>query len=323
MPEPEVGANTTSVTLGTPATADTLTPPVNDGFSRIDPTVDNVSDIDGIPTKVEETKPAVTAEKKAEDAKAAETKAAEAKATAEKADLERFDNHPRFQELRAERDAIKAELAEIKNQLKVLTPQDKAAVVEREAKELPFKDITKIPKAELLEWQEEDPVGYAANLYQQMLHESRETLAKEAKEKEAVQMQERQKVTVKQQYEAYAKANPNFMKAWEDGTIQKVMDSNPVLFPNAVAAHMALTLSGYKKGEEARTKAAVDKAVKEAEERVRKDFQAKRNAEVIGDGGAVRTEGTPDELKHPDKYGGSTQTLATRLSRLRQAAVGG
>ena len=303
MPEPTTGANETSVTLGTPATADTLTPPVNDGFGRIDPTVDSVSDVDGAPVKVVETKPAEVK---------TEAKPGEG---AEK-DPDRFDKHPRFQELLKERDSFKLELENIKGQLKVLTPQQKETVQAREEKELPFKDITKLSKEQILEWQEDDPVGYAANLYQQMLHEARETLNRE-KETES------HKTTVKETYERYAKTNPDFMQLWNSGDIQKVMDSNPILFPNAISAHMAMKLHMSKGMGEKATKEAVEKAVKEAEERVTKNFQAKRNAAVIGDGGAVKVDGISDELKNPDKYGGATSVGAMRLARLRQQAAGG
>jgi hypothetical protein len=274
-----------------------LTPPVNDGFNKIDPAVDNVSDIDSsvkaAPLKIVAAKDgeATDAEKAAKDA-------------AEKADNERFDKHPRFQELMKERDTFKQELAAIKAQMEVLAP--KAAA--KEEKVLPFKNITTMTKEQLLEWQEDDPVGYAANLYQQMLHETREAIKVEQAEAQRTN-------SLKGTYEKYQKDNPDFIGMWNSGELQKFMDENPG--HNAISAHKELT-------EKARIDAAVAKAVKEATEKVQKDFQAKRNAEVISDGGTVKVvDGVPDELKNPDKYGGVTQTLAGRLARLRQAAMGG
>ena len=295
------GANATSVTLGTPATADTLTPPVNDGFNRIDPSVDNVSDIDG-PVKGGETK-------SAEDlAKETEAKAAE------KADQARFDKHPRFQELIKERDTMKLELATMKGRLDVLTPQQQAKVETREDKGLPYKDITQMKKEELLEWQEDDPVGYAANLYQQMLHETRETIKREQAEASTT-------TSIKGTYAAYEKENADFRAKWDSGELMAYMNAHPG--HNAISAHQVLTAESRKGDLQKQIDAAVQKAVKDAEERVKKNFQAKRNAEVIGDGGSIKTGEIPDELKHPDKYGGVTATLAARLSRLRQAAAGG
>jgi len=289
--ESVAGANATSVTLGTPATADALTPPVNDGFNRIDPSVDNVSDID-MPAKGGETK---SAEAKEADAKAA----AEA---AEKADLERFDKHPRFQELIKERDQFKQDLASIKGKLETLTPEKP-----KEQAAPPYIDITTKSKEELLEWQEDDPKGYAANLYKQIYHETQAAL-------KAEQAETQKTTSVKGTYEKFEKDNPDFRQKWDSGEIKKFIDENPG--HNAISAHMAMT-------EKSRIDAAVAKAVKETTEKVTKNFQAKRNAEVISDGGTVKSEGIPDELKNPDKYGGTTATLAMRLERMRKSAAGG
>lgn len=297
----EIGANDTS-TVATP-TADALTPPVNDGFRNIDPSVDSVSDIDGIPAKEAVEKDAGT--------KAAEEKTA--KEAQEKADLERFDKHPRFQELNQK-------VKDLQEQLKAAaTPKEqadaKAAAENREEKALPYKDITQMSKEELLEWQEDDPVGYAANLQQQILHENREILKAEKAEAERKVQTEAQQTSIRKTFETYEKENPDFRKSWDAGEIQKVMDENPGI--GAIGAHMKMT-------EKTRLEAAVAKAVKETEDRVIKNFQAKRDARVIGDGGTVRdTAGVPDELKNPDKYGGTTQVIAHRLSRLRQQAAGG
>lgn len=296
--EPTTGDN---VAEAAPTTADALTPPVNDGFNRIDPSVENVSDIDGIPVKEGETKPA---EAKA-DAKGAEDKSAKAD------DPDRFDKHPRFQELIKDRDTLRQELASIKGKLEVLTPKETA---EAKAEPLPFIDITTKSKEELLEWQEDDPKGYAANLYRQMLHETRQTL-------KAEQAQLQKTTSVQQTYANFEKENPDFREKWNSGEIQKFMEAHPG--HNAISAHMALTEKSRVESEKAKVDAAVAKAVKEAEERVTKNFQAKRNAQVISEGGAIKEIGTPDELKHPDKYGGPTATLALRLERLRQAAAGG
>ena len=298
MPPEETveGANATSVTLGTPATADTLTPPVNDGFNRIDPSVDNVSDIDGIPAKGGETKTAEDLQKET-DAKAAADKAAADK------DLERFDKHPRFKEMESKIADLTAKLA-----------AKATAEVIKEDKPLPYKDITQMKKEELLEWQEDDPVGYAANLYQQMLHETRETIKREQAEVNTT-------TSVKGTYEAYEKGNADFRAKWDSGELMAYMNAHPG--HNAISAHQMLTAESRKGDLQKQIDAAVSKAVKETEERVKKNFQAKRNAEVIGDGGAIKVEGLPDELKNPDKYGGVTATLASRLERSRQAAAGG
>ncbi|MFH2076518.1 MAG: hypothetical protein ABIJ57_14430 [Pseudomonadota bacterium] len=291
------GAKETTVV--TPAvTADALTSPLNDGFSRIDPSVDNVSDIDGIPAKEGETKTAEDLAKDAEAKTAADKVAADKTAQEE---LTRFDKHPRFKEMESKITDLTAKL----------TAKEAVAPVE---KDLPYKDITKMEKEKLLEWQEDDPVGYAANLYQQMLYEARQTFKQE-------QAEAHQTTSIKGTYEAYEKENSDFRPKWDSGEIQKFMNDHPG--HNAMSAHAAITGQTIQARIDAAVKEAVTKAVKETEERVTKNFQAKRNAEVIGDGGSIKAEGIPDELKNPEKYGGATQALATRLSRMRQAAAGG
>ena len=308
--ETVVGANTAPAA----GAAGELTSPVNDGFNRIDPTVDSISDIDGdIPVKVEPTQPAEPA-----------------KAEAKKAEVidDRFDKHPRFQELLRERDNFKLELEKIKGQLSVLTPnqqqQAKADAAAAEAQKLPYKDITQMTKEELLEWQEDDPKGYAANLYQQMLHETMQTIQREQEAARQRYMQQQQQQGVKTSYENYAKANPDFMEKWNAGEIQRFMDAHgPLIAPNAITAHALMQATELLMQADERIKAEVAKAVKETEERVRRNFQAKRNAEVISDEGTVKMDGVPDELKNPEKYGGATAVGAMRLARMRQQAATG
>lgn len=292
----------------TGTTADALTPPVNDGFKNINPSVDNVSDIDG-PAKGGETKDAEDSAKATEEKAAAEKAATDAKA---KEDLDRFDKHPRFQELNQKVHDLTEKLQA------ALTPKQEAAAKATakadEAKGLPYKDITTMSKEEVLEWQEDDPVGYAANLYQQIHHESREALKREAAEAEQQKATVQKTESIKATYQKYESENPDFRAKWDAGELQKFMDENPG--HNAISAHMAMT-------SEARIRAAVEKATKETEARVIANFKAKRNAEVISDGGAVKEGGIPDELKNPDKYGGTTQAIAARLERARAAAAGG
>ena len=292
--ETNAGANATAG--GNP---DVSISPIDDGFRNIDPSVDNVPTVDIIPAKEEvadeAAKGAVEEPKDGED---------EGKAAADKA--ARFDQHPDWQRMMKERDDARLEAAMLKGRLegqaKAGTETGKEAPVPAAAPA--YKDVTQMSKEELIEWQEDDPHGYAANLYAQMRAELK-----------AEQAQERQSATIKSTFQQYEEKNPDFRAKWDAGEIQSFMDANPG--HNAISAHMIMT-------ESSRLAAAVAKATKEAEERVTKNFQAKRNAEVISDGGQVRSNSTtPDELKNPDKYGGVVSALAMRLQRARQAAAGG
>jgi len=293
------GANTASPAI----TADALTSPVNDGFNRIDPTVDNVSDIDGPPVKAGSDQDA---------AKAAEGKAAQDKAEADKGkDLEsRFDKHPRFKELETKIHTLTEQLAAAEGKISVLTPQNKADIEKKDDDGLPYKDITAMSKEELLEWQEDDPKGYAANLYQQIYHEV-------SANKQAEETRVQRENSVNETYSAFEKEHSDFREKWDSGELKMYMQEHPG--HNAMSAYMALN----KGNTQAQIDAAVAKAVKEAEERVTKNFQAKRNAEVISDAGTTKTDEVADELKNPQKYGGPVSVGALRLLRMRQASAGG
>ena len=286
--------------------ADALTSPVNDGFNRVDPSVECVSDVDGIPAK--EGKSADAAPDKA-DAKTGDDKGA----VKDDKDLDRFDKHPRFKELEGKITDLQTKLAMAEGKLSVLTPAEKAEAKNREDQGLPYKDITKLDpdparnKELLQEWMEDDPVGYAANLYQQIYHEINTDMAEK-------QASSQRTTSIEGTYKEFETENPDFKVMWDSGQIKEFMSTHPG--HNAMSAYLSMN-------KEKSTADAVAKAVKEAEERVKKNFQAKRNATVISDGGSVKTDGEPDELKHPDKYGGVVAVGAARLARLRQAAAGG
>ncbi len=303
MPEENV-ADANATTGGNP---DVSVSSIDDGFRNIDPSVDNVPTVDVIPAKEEVGKAADDGAGK-ESAIAAEVKDGEApKETGVKGQEGRFDKDPDWQRMIKERDDARIEAAAAKAKLEVLTPKVAAEV----KPDVPtYKDITKLSKEELIEWQEDDPIGYAANLYSQMKAEWK--IEQEIETRKAAE--ESHKVTVKGTYDKYEKDNPDFRTKWDSGELQKFMDENPG--HNAISAHMILT-------ENARIEAAVAKAVKEKEAEVIKNFQAKRNAQVISDGGSIKSgDRIADELKNPQKYGGVTSALALRLQRMRQAVAG-
>ena len=280
---------------------------IDDGFRNIEASMDNVPTVDVISS--EEDLAAVDAAKADEDAaKLAET-AVKTEAS-EEGKLPNFDQHPDWQRIIKERDEARIEAAVTKAKLEMLSSEAE----EKVQPEIPaYKDIIGMSKEELIEWQEDDPHGYAANLYAQIRDELRAELKtaqdKDSSEKEQAKLS----ATIKTTFENYENKNPDFRTKWDSGELQKFMNENPG--HNAISAHMHIT-------EKTRMETAVAKAVKEAEERVIKNFQAKKNAEVISDIGAIKMiDQIADELKNPQKYGGDNAALALRLTRMRQAAV--
>lgn len=234
-------------------------------------------------------------------------------------EADRFDKHPRFQELnakaKAEKEARIAAEAKLAQFEKTLDP----ALFPPDDRRPDFKDTSKMSADELREWQEDDPVGYAANLRKEAAWEARQAIRAETIRNETVSR-------IEQTFTQYAKENPTFNGMWESGEIERYMNEHPG--HNAISAHMAL-LAGRQAGDvqamiDKAVKEAVSKATKEAEERVRKDFQAKRGATVITSAAAARgnDDGVDAALKDTNQFGGTTSVLAARLAEMRRRATG-
>jgi hypothetical protein len=170
---------------------------------------------------------------------------------------------------------------------------------------LPFKDITKMSKEELIEWFEDDPIGYEANRFAQFHHENKILLSRDAEVSKKAQ-------TVAETFDNYAKANPDFGDMLASGEIKKFMAENPG--HNSISAHQVMT-------SEKRIQAAAEKAAKEAREQVLSDVRIKRNADTIGDSaGSARPTAPGEELKDTKQQGGLVTAIAARLQKMRSAA---
>ncbi len=217
-----------------------------------------------------------------------------------KGDEERFDKIPRFQELIQSNQTLKEQVNTLQSQM---TESSKAKVQDAKA-EPEYKDISKLSPEKIREWMDEDPVGYTANLVKQI----RTELTKDFDEKFSEKSKED---GVLKTFNEYAEKNKDFDPMWESGKIQKYMDRNPG--HNAISAHMALTT-------ETKIADAVKKAEKDTEEKIIKNFKAKKGAKVLDAGpattGTVSDEIVP-ELKNPKKFGGRNQVLAARLKQRR------
>lgn len=242
------------------------------------------------------------ANKTGDQPKTAKTEeSAEAKPADTKAVEERFDKHPRFQEIHRELKQTKAELQSLKAQLEVKKETPK------EPQELPYKDVTKMTKEEILEWQDTDPLAY----HQNMLAQAKYELSKEFEGKIGAKSFED---AVASTYGEFAKENPDFDDLWDSGDLKTYMDKHPG--HNAISAYYAI--SSKTKADEAK-KVMDDKiaaAVKEAEKKAQEAYRVKRESQVLSSGPAWSglPEGVSPELKDSKKFGGSTAVLAARAA---------
>jgi len=226
-------------------------------------------------------------------------------------DDDRFDKHPRFQELnRRVKESVdrisrlEAENAQLKSS-KAAPEGDKG---KGDGSTAPYKDVSKMKPEELLDWQSEDPQGYYANLLAQAKHEISGDLNRgfEQRQKEDA---------VVSTYENFAKANPDFDEMWDSGTLQEFMRGNPG--HNAISAYHSLTA-------DSKLKAATEKAAKDAEAAFTRNQRAKRVSDVLPQGPSapgVFTNGD-DALKDSKKFGGTTAVLAQRLADRRRNQAG-
>jgi len=226
---------------------------------------------------------------------------------------DRFDKHPRFIELntavkteRERRIALEAQLSIMKQSPLGDTAINPAPLPEG------IKDISKMSADEIREWMEDDPVGYSNNLMALTAHSLKSNLTNENVKTSTI-------AAIEKTFNDYAAENPDFNGMWDDGSIPKYMQDHPGM--NAISAHMKMTGDTRT---EAKINAAVAKAVKETEERVTKNFQAKRNAHIID--AQASTKGADvqidAELKDTNQAGGRDSVLARRLEQRRAGAAG-
>lgn len=225
----------------------------------------------------------------------------------------RYDKIPRFQELHKRATAAEAKLSMMEN-VPALEPS-------REALEIPvgadgeplFKDISTMTAAEVREWQEDDPIGFAKNTEEMTLFR----ISARAQQGQRDEIRKATFAEIGKTFDEYAKNNPDFNEMWEKNELQAYMQAHPG--NNAISAHMILT-------EQKRLAAIVAKTVKETESRVIKNFQAKKNATVINPGTISRSagdDGVDPALKNTKQFGGIHSVLANKLAESRRKSAGG
>jgi len=221
---------------------------------------------------------------------------------------DRFDQHPRFIELN---NTVKTEragriAAEAKLSLLEKSPVGEMGLPTDVVLPEGVKDLTKMSADELREFQEDDPAAYRDSLLAIATQSIKSNLTNENVRNATIS-------AIQNTFDEYAKQNPDFDDLWEKGEIPKYMKDHPG--HNAISAHMALT---GEKSVQAKIDAAVTKAVKETEERVIKNFQAKRDATVISSSGTrVVSDKVDTELKDTQQSGGLESVLAKRLAERR------
>lgn len=214
---------------------------------------------------------------------------------------DRLDKHPRFQELIREKNELKQKLAEL--DARVTTGAKPPEPVKPA-----YEDLSTLGDEDILNKFNEDPKGFLANFAKQVHAEVKNDLMQQQDLRDQERQAQLQEQQTRSTFEKYSKENTDFLEMWNNGDIPKFMEDNPG--HNAISAHQLMTA-------QKRIDEAVQTAVKEAEERVTKNYQLKRTNAVLGSTAATPGRGVPrvpPELKDPKAYGGVTTVLAQRLA---------
>lgn len=201
-----------------------------------------------------------------------------------------FHEHPRFQELIREKNALKEQLAEV---------AEKQEAPDKTAEEPDYTDLGALDTEKLQDMMDEDPKGLFANLAKQIRTEVTGELT-------TLFEQQQREQSFLTEFEKFATANPDFNDKWESGEIQTYMDKHPYV-TDARAAYEILSAQG-----------SAAQAAKDAEAKIMKNLKAKSLSKSIGAGPAAtgRPAGqTPVELKDTKPYGGLTAVLAQRSAQ--------
>ena len=226
---------------------------------------------------------------------------------------DRFDKHPRFQELNTKVGDLASENQRLQGMVDALTkaiPKQEAS----EKEEAPtFTDVTGKTDEELQEWFDDSPKEFMANFAEQVRYEVTKAV-------NAENAQAKTKSDAQGEIGKFSEKHPDFLTKWESGEIQAVMNKYPQGFHNAISAYHELTEPIKQATMEATVQEQIDKAVKEAEKRVTANFKAKRRIAPIDSSGAPKNSAPDQDLKDTKKSGGLVSAIADRINRSRQTA---
>jgi len=231
----------------------------------------------------------------------------------------RFDQHPRFQQLRKERDDERRARERLEAQMEILTrvvdaPPDVQGGTAKED-DLPYRDTSKMTDEEIAEWQANDPKGFADNLTARIKFELLQDMRRQAEVTN-------KRTATETTYARFAEQNTDFKARWETGEIKRFIDQNPG--HNPMSAYHEIVGEERKAALQKQIDEAVAKAKADTEKEVLARFQAKQKANVLGSGPAinpVRNEATP-ELQDTKRHGGKVTVLASMLQSMRRAGGG-
>ena len=255
-----------------------------------------------------------------------------AEADPEAEDQPPFHEHPRWQELLAERDELQGKVSDLEGRVdSYQSLEDRVnqrfQLYERELDRHrfqpeqtvpqeqpdPFSQILEKPESEIIEQFQEDPKGFLEGFGESI--ESR--VMRSVDERNIVADTDR---ALQYGLEHFAEQHEDFMPLVESGEIAHYIQSNPI--HNAISAYWAIR--------EARDQGSLDNEREGLEKQIREDernktlasIRAKQGAEVLDGSSSVTPVGSGSsvepELQDTAKHGGKRSVIAARLKRFRE-----
>ena len=225
---------------------------------------------------------------------------------------DRFDKHPRFQELNTQVKDLSAQNQRLEGMLQGMKELMPAKPSAQEAAPT-FEDVTGKTKEELQDWFDDDPVAFMSNFAKQVEAEVTQAITSRMQTQST-------ETNAKTHIQEFAEKNPGFLEKWQNGEIQQVISRSPKGFHNPISAYHEITSGTMEQTMQEKINEAVAKATKETEEKVTKNFQAKRRIAPIVGVSASKNSVENEDLKDTKKSGGLVSAIAQRILQSRQAA---
>jgi hypothetical protein len=213
-----------------------------------------------------------------------------------------FDKHPRWIEREQE---WNSKLGALESQLAALQSQSQQTAQQPKEKKPDYIDLGAMDDDGIVEMFDKSPKSFLGNFAKQVRAEVLKDITSNLSQKEATER-------ARQEFESFAKDNPEFRKLVDSGEIDRVRQQYP--YKSAFDAYRELTADSRREAREKEIQARIDKAVQEAVDKERKNISVKRQTKVLGSGPSPNKSGnqTPEELKDTKKFGGIKAVLKRR-----------
>ena len=262
-------------------------------------------------TEFEAKLPAEKAEENETDEPDKTEEAASETADREKPDdekMERFDKHPRFQQLNNTIKDQADHIARLTEKIERLQPEEQ----KKPDKPTPAAmSILSKSADEIRDAMDENPQEFLSDL---LKSHTNDVLA-QIEQRERVQQQQQRTKSFEESFsktvDAYAERHDDFWDMWDSGELKQFMDANPG--HSAISAHAILTEDKRQEAFNKKLAEETAKIRKQAEAEAIKNTQLKRRATTMTAGTSAPPGSGPDEeLLNPEKHGGMLAVFARR-----------